>query len=313
MVKGSLPISKEEIDCSMENTQRSNNNPELTMNETEECNKMKNFSGVTTILNEKEQMGYMKINHPGHISRYPFYEEFKRIHEIATNRNNSSFLNQITLDNLISIEKKFINDNIYINKHAITSHIKKKRLDGKNNGNDCIVYNNNFSIIYLDQDMIYLKKNFLKTILNVLLHDRFSFYEIKITIMLLCFFISLEDKKTVSSSLFPLSLINSLICKFRLKIKKKKLGMTEQSDDDLYSSPSVAITDISDGAENDPKKAPFHYLFICDGENYLCINDNSHIGGTHKDKVEINNMMGYYHYINLNRLTHYLERANCNT
>ncbi|SCP04670.1 conserved Plasmodium protein, unknown function [Plasmodium ovale] len=313
IVKRSLPISKEEIDCSMENMQRSNNNPKLTTNETEECNELKNFSGVTNLLNEKEQMGYMKINHTGHISRYPFYEEFKRIHDIVRNRNNSSFLNQITLDNLISIEKKFINDNIYINKHAITSHMKRKRMDDKINGNDCIVYDNNFSIIYLDHDMIYLKKNFLKTVLNVLLHDRFSFYEIKITIMLLCFFISLEDKKTVPSSLFPLSLINSLICKFRLKIKKQKLGMAEQSDDDFYSSPSVTMTDMDDGADNAPKKAPFHYLFICDGENYLCINDNSRIGGTHKAKVEINNMMGYYHYINLNRLTHYLERANCNT
>ncbi|ETW31129.1 hypothetical protein PFFCH_01469 [Plasmodium falciparum FCH/4] len=57
---------------------------------------------------------------------------------------------------------------------------------------------------------------------------------------------------------------------------------------------------------------PYTYLFICDGSNYLCINDNSLNNEVYENKMKLNNIIGYYHYINLNRLTYYLEKVNAN-
>lgn len=153
-------------------------------------------------------------------------------------------------------------------------------------------------IIYLDNDMIYLKKKKLKNILDILLQNKYSFYEIKITILLLKLFISIENSN-IHTSIYPLTLINSLIHKLNLKVYDKN-----ESIEDIKNHMFNKIENFNI-YKNNLEQSSFNYLFICDGENYLCINDNSLCGETYQTKVNVNNELGYYHYINLNRLTYY--------
>ncbi|KJP90233.1 hypothetical protein AK88_00081 [Plasmodium fragile] len=238
-----------------------------------------------------------------------FYEQVKQMNHILSNKNNSHFLNRINLNHLIAIEKTFINTNVFINKQIITlstrSTTKGTKSKRGRSPHDGILYDDNFSIVYLEQDIIYLKKILLKKILSILLSKASSFREIKITILLLYFFVSLEEGTVISPTVYPLSLINSLIQKFNLKVRKKLklVGEVEGAapTDGYYRNPSAQ----SDAT----KKGPFDCLFICDGNNYLCVNDNSLPGKTYRTRIKLNNLIGYYHYINLNRLTYYLERA----
>ncbi|SCO60192.1 conserved Plasmodium protein, unknown function [Plasmodium berghei] len=227
-----------------------------------------------------------------------FYKMFKTMNNMLRNINNSNFLNNIDLNNLINIEKYFINNNIYINKYLITTDIENDQLKEDKNENDSIIYDNNFSIIYLDNDMIYLKKKKLKNILDILLQNKYSFYEIKITILLLKLFISIENSN-IHTSIYPLTLINSLIHKLNLKVYDKN-----ESIEDIKNHMFNKIENFNI-YKNNLEQSSFNYLFICDGENYLCINDNSLCGETYQTKVNVNNELGYYHYINLNRLTYY--------
>ncbi|VUZ96016.1 conserved Plasmodium protein, unknown function [Plasmodium vivax] len=245
-----------------------------------------------------------------HIAQTPpkdaFYEQVKQMNHILSNKNNSHFLNQIELSHLIAIEKTFINTNVYINKQVITSSTRGTKGGKTKRGSspqDGILYDDNFSIVYLEQDMIYLKKIFLKKILAILLSNASSFREIKITILLLYFFVSLEEDRVISPSVYPLSLINSLIQKFNLKVRKKLKGGGEVE--------GASLNTFSPAQNDAAKKGPFDCLFICDGKNYLCVNDNSLPGKTYRTKIRLNNLIGYYHYINLNRLTYYLDRASC--
>ncbi|GAB66617.1 hypothetical protein PCYB_094020 [Plasmodium cynomolgi strain B] len=246
-----------------------------------------------------------------------FYEQIKQMNHILSNKNNSHFLNRINLNHLITIEKTFINTNVYINKQVISLSTRSTKGGTSKRGrspspHDGILYDDNFSIVYLEQDIIYLKKIFLKKILSILLSHASSFREIKITILLLYFFVSLEEGRVISPSVYPLSLINSLIQKFNLKVRKKLKGGGE-IEDVPPTSFAPASTDgyyHNVGTQSDAsKKGPFDCLFICDGKNYLCVNDNSLPGKTYRTRIRLNNLIGYYHYINLNRLTYYLERA----
>ncbi|EUD67189.1 hypothetical protein C922_02339 [Plasmodium inui San Antonio 1] len=244
-----------------------------------------------------------------------FYEQVKQMNHILSNKNNSHFLNRINLNHLIAIEKTFINTNVYINKQVITLSTRSTKGGTTKRGSsphDGILYDDNFSIVYLEQDIIYLKKIFLKKILSILLSHASSFREIKITILLLYFFVSLEEGRVISPSLYPLSLINSLIQKFNLKVRKKlkRGGEVEGPPPNSFASVAADGYYHKAGAQSDAsKKGPFDCLFICDGKNYLCVNDNSLPGKTCRTKIKLNNLIGYYHYINLNRLTYYLERA----
>ncbi|VTZ68929.1 conserved Plasmodium protein, unknown function [Plasmodium chabaudi chabaudi] len=232
-----------------------------------------------------------------------FYKMFKTMNNMLRNINNSNFLNNIDLDDLINIEKDFINNNIYINKYLITTNIENDQLKDEKNKNDSIMYDNNFSIVYLDNDMIYLKKKKLKNILDILLQNRYSFYEIKITILLLKLFISI-DNSNIHTSIYPLTLINSLIHKLNLKVYDQN-----ESIEDIQNHIFNKIENFN-AYKNSLEQSTFNYLFICDGENYLCINDNSLCGETYQTRVNINNELGYYHYINLNRLTYYVQGKN---
>ncbi|CAA9988369.1 conserved Plasmodium protein, unknown function [Plasmodium knowlesi strain H] len=235
-----------------------------------------------------------------------FYEQIKQMNYILSNKNNNNFLNRINLNHLIAIEKTFINRNVLINKNVITLSTRSTK-EGKtkrgSSPHEGILYDNNFSIVYLEKDIIYLKKIFLKKILSILLSQASSFREIKITILLLYFFVSLEESRVISPSVYPLSLINSLIQKFNLKVRKKlkRVDEVEGAMPDTFA-PAGVQSDTS-------KKGHYDCLYICDGKNYLCVNDNSLPGKTCKTKIKLNNLIGYYHYINLNRLTYYLERV----
>ncbi|CAD2104690.1 hypothetical protein YYG_01970 [Plasmodium vinckei petteri] len=232
-----------------------------------------------------------------------FYKMYKTMNNMLRNINNSNFLNNIDLDDLINIEKDFINNNIYINKYLITTDIENDQLKEEKNENDSIMYDNNFSIVYLDNDMIYLKKKKLKNILDILLKNKYSFYEIKITILLLKLFISIENSN-IHTSIYPLTLINSLIHKLNLKVYDES-----ESIEDIQNHIFNKIENFN-AYKNSLEQSTFNYLFICDGENYLCINDNSLSGETYQTRVNINNELGYYHYINLNRLTYYVQGKN---
>ncbi|ANQ08117.1 Uncharacterized protein PCOAH_00026830 [Plasmodium coatneyi] len=244
-----------------------------------------------------------------------FYEQVKQMNHILSNKNNSHFLNGINLNHLIAIEKTFINTNVFINKQVITLSTRSAKGGKTKRGSsphEGILYDDNFSIVYLEKDIIYLKKIFLKKILSILLSHASSFREIKITILLLYFFVSLEEGSVISPSVYPLSLINSLIQKFNLKVRKK----LKRGDEVEGASPNSFASTAADGyydnvgVQSDAsKKGSFDCLFICDGKNYLCVNDNSLPGKTYRTKIKLNNLIGYYHYINLNRLTYYLERA----
>ncbi|SCM21366.1 conserved Plasmodium protein, unknown function [Plasmodium chabaudi adami] len=277
-----------------------------------------NDDGISDIIHEKNISNEEKINisinsedehfiNKLELCNVPevdnFYKMFKTMNNMLRNINNSNFLNHIDLDDLINIEKDFINNNIYINKYLITTNIENDQLKEEKNENDSIMYDNNFSIVYLDNDMIYLKKKKLKNILDILLQNRYSFYEIKITILLLKLFISI-DNSNIHTSIYPLTLINSLIHKLNLKVYDQN-----ESIEDIQNHIFNKIENFN-AYKNSLEQSTFNYLFICDGENYLCINDNSLCGETYQTRVNINNELGYYHYINLNRLTYYVQGKN---
>ncbi|ETW60705.1 hypothetical protein PFMC_03405 [Plasmodium falciparum CAMP/Malaysia] len=203
------------------------------------------------------------------------------------NENNNKEENQDNENN----NKEENQDNENNNKEENQDNENNNKEENQKNENG-IIYDSRFSIIYLEHDLIYLKKNNLKVILNVLLSNVYCFFEIKLTIILLNFFIS--NNCQWSFSLFPLSLINKLIHKFSLKINKKV--------------PKYKLENMNINSPN----IPYTYLFICDGSNYLCINDNSLNNEVYENKMKLNNIIGYYHYINLNRLTYYLEKVNAN-
>ncbi|CRH00215.1 conserved Plasmodium protein, unknown function [Plasmodium relictum] len=286
-------LNEKSRDSIHECSNRNNNN--LT-NIEEDSMLYKNCNKRIIYLKNEKINSALKKNELLNLPEISFlYKEVKIMNHILSNINNFNFLNSLKISDLIYIEKNFINNNIYINKQIITSNTKNNKLN--ETSEDDIMYDNNFSIIHLKQDIIYLKKNYLKIILNVLINNISSFYEIKAAIILLKFFISIEDSCKVFPSLYPLSLINALIQKFRLKIHKKNRKKDDISNVNL---------------EYNSKKLPFNYLFICDGKNYLCINDDSLKSKTYKSKIKLNNLIGYYHYINLNRLTYYLEKTNDN-
>ncbi|ETW35872.1 hypothetical protein PFTANZ_03465 [Plasmodium falciparum Tanzania (2000708)] len=189
---------------------------------------------------ETNSLNKMYTSNIPEISNY--YKEIQAINYILSNINNPNFLNSLELNDLINIEKKFINENIYINKQIIACNVKNEK------SNDEMVEKNERKKKTKKMKMVLFM---IAVILNVLLSNVYCFFEIKLTIILLNFFIS--NNCQWSFSLFPLSLINKLIHKFSLKINKKV--------------PKYKLENMNINSPN----IPYTYLFICDGIIYIII------------------------------------------